>query len=153
MILGLHHIAIGVTNLQDAIDFYTNAFDFEIVQDANFKRNPMVDAAIGLKDAEASMAMLKAPNAYIELWQYTHPEPHDLRSRPCDLGYPHFALQVEEIDQEHQRLTRLGMTFVGDVVHFNEFTAAIYGRDPFGNIIELYEINTPDLPGLAKEKT
>ena len=41
-----------------------------------------------------------------------------------------------------------GMTFAGDVVHFGEESSAIYGRDPFGNIIELYEINTPDIAQL-----
>lgn len=151
MIIGIHHIAISVENLDAAVSFYQNAFGFEVVQTSDFSKNKLVDAAIGLTDAEARMAMLKAPNAFVELWEYTHPQPKDLRSRPCDYGYPHFALQVSNIDDEYDRLLEAGMTFAGKVVHFNKETAAIYGKDPFGNIIELYEINTPDLPGLAKE--
>jgi len=151
MIIGIHHVAIGVDNLDLAVSFYQRAFGFEVVQTSNFKDNKLVDAAIGLTNAEARMAMLKAPNAYVEIWEYAHPLPEDRRSRPCDLGYPHFALQVTEIDDEYDRLKTVGMTFAGEVVHFSKETAAIYGKDPFGNIIELYEINTPDLPGLVKE--
>lgn len=151
MIVGIHHVAISVDNLDAAVSFYQQAFGFEVVQNSAFKNNKLVDAAIGLTNAEARMAMLKAPNAYVELWQYSHPLPEDRRSRPCDLGYPHFALQVTNIDDEYDRLKAIGMTFAGKVVHFSQETAAIYGKDPFGNIIELYEINTPDLPGLAKE--
>ena len=151
MIIGIHHVAISVTSLDAAVSFYQQAFGFEVVQNSTFKNNKLVDAAIGLTNAEARMAMLKAPNAYVELWEYSHPLPEDRRSRPCDLGYPHFALQVTAIDDEYDRLKAIGMTFVGEVVHFSKETAAIYGKDPFGNIIELYEINTPDLPGLVKE--
>ncbi len=151
MIIGIHHVAISVENLDAAVSFYQNAFGFKVVQTSDFEKNKLVDAAIGLTDAEARMAMLKAPNAFVELWEYVHPQPKDLRSRPCDYGYPHFALQVSNIDDEYDRLLKAGMTFAGEVVHFTKETAAIYGKDPFGNIIELYEINTPDLPGLAKE--
>jgi len=41
------------------------------------------------------------------------------------------------------------MTFVGDAV-CGEQASAIYGYDPFGNIIELYEIKTATLPHLAR---
>ena len=41
------------------------------------------------------MAMLKLPNAFLELSQNSQSEPADHRQRPCDFGYPHFALQVD----------------------------------------------------------
>jgi glyoxylase I family protein len=40
-----------------------------------------------------------------------------------------------------------GMEFVGEPVDFGT-ASAIYGRDPFGNVIEIYEIRDPDLPQL-----
>lgn len=151
MIVGIHHVALGVSDFEKALRFYTEALGFEVVQETEFDRRPEVDAAIGLKDAAAKMAMLKAPNAYLELWQYTHPEPRDLRSRPCDYGYPHFALQVADIQAEYDRLQEHGMEFVGDVVHFGEDSSAIYGRDPCGNLIELYEIKNPAIAQLERK--
>ena len=140
MIIGIHHIAIGVDDLDAGIAFYTNAFGFEVIQQAQFSGpNPLVEAAIGIQEPAAQMAMLKGANAHIELWQYTAPTPRDLRSEPNDRGYPHFAMEVADIETEHARLTEAGMTFVGPPVEFGD-SAAVYGRDPFGNIIEIYEI-------------
>ena len=150
MIVGLHHVAIGVNDFDKALTFYTEALGFEIVQQSEFDRDEKADQAIGLKDIKARMAMLKTPNAFIELWQYTSPEPRDLRSRPCDFGYPHFALQVDNIQSEYDRLAAHGMEFVGDIVQFGDDASAIYGRDPCGNIIELYEIKTKDIAQLAR---
>ena len=95
------------------------------------------------------MAMLKMPNAYLELWQYTNPAPEDRRQRPCDLGYAHFALQVDGLEQEYARLGAAGMEFVGPPVDFGR-ASAIYGRDPFGNVIELYEIRDARIAQLER---
>jgi glyoxylase I family protein len=140
MIVGMHHVAIGVPDLDKGLAFYRDLLGFTVVQESHFDRdNPKADRAIGLPEVAAHMAMLKARNAFIELWQYTNPPPDDRRGRPCDYGYVHFALQVDGIDAEYARLKAGGMTFVGDPVDFG-VASAIYGRDPFGNVIELYEI-------------
>ncbi len=151
MIVGIHHVAISVPDLARGIEFYTQAFGFTVVQQSSFDGDqPQVDAAIGLSNAAADMAMLKAPNAFVELWQYRHPEPEDKRSRPCDLGYPHFALQVDDIEAEVERLKTHGMTFVGPkAVNFGS-SSALYGKDPFGNVIELYDIRDPNTAQLAR---
>ena len=150
MIVGIHHVAIGVNDLAKAEKFYTEGLGFEVVGRTEFNDSPPVNQAIGLEAAAAKMVMLKGPNAFIELWQYTHPEPEDLRSRPCDYGYPHFALQVDDIQAEYDRLKEHGMEFVGEVVHFEGRSSAIYGRDPCGNIVELYEIKDPEVAQLDR---
>jgi glyoxylase I family protein len=150
MIVGLHHVAIGVDDFDAALAFYTEALGFAIVQQSDFDDEPLANRAIGLDGVKAKMAMLKAPNAFIELWQYSNPKPADLRSRPCDYGYPHIALQVDDIQSEYDRLGALGMEFVGDVVHFGDSASAIYGRDPCGNIIELYEIKSDEFDQLPR---
>ena len=152
MIVGIHHVAIGVSDLDAAIAFYTEGFGMQVVQRSEFDRSEDVDRAIGLKNAKASMAMLETNNAFIELWEYKNPEPRDLRSLPSDLGYPHFAWQVDDIREEYDRLGGLGMTFVGEVVHFGEASSAIYGRDPFGNVIELYEIHNSAMAQLKRQE-
>ena len=142
MIVGIHHVAIGVPDLEAGLAFYRDTLGFEQVERSSFSGStPAVEAAIGIKEPTAHMAMLRAGNAYVELWQYEAPTPRDLRADPPDLGYPHFALEVKDIKAEHSRLSSAGMTFVGEPVDFGE-SAAIYGRDPFGNVIELYEIRT-----------
>jgi catechol 2,3-dioxygenase-like lactoylglutathione lyase family enzyme len=150
MIVGLHHVAIGVDDFDKALTFYTEALGFEVVQQSDFDNDANANLAIGLDGIKAKMAMLKAPNAFVELWQYSQPAPKDLRSRPCDYGYPHIALQVDDIQAEYDRLKTHGMEFVGEVVHFSDDASAIYGRDPSGNIIELYEIKSKEIAQLDR---
>lgn len=150
MIVGLHHVAIGVDDFDKALKFYTEALGFEIVQQSEFDNDALANQAIGLDAVKAKMAMLKTSNAFVELWQYSNPAPQDLRSRPCDYGYPHLALQVDDIQMEYDRLMTHGMEFFGEVVHFGNDASAIYGRDPCGNIIELYEIKTAEIAQLQR---
>ncbi len=140
MIVGIHHVAIGVPDFERGLRFYRDTLGLEVVESSDFDGTiPLVDRAIGLPRVTAKMAMLKAPNAFIELWQYSNPEPTDRRGRPCDYGYVHFCLQVDGIRAEYDRLVAAGMEFAGEPVDFGT-ASAIYGRDPFGNVIELYEI-------------
>ena len=114
MIVGIHHVAIGVPDFDAGLAFYRDALGFEVVQESSWNGDhPLADAAIGLPVPPRAWRMLKAANAYIELWQYTAPEPADRRSRPCDYGYPHLCLQVDGIAEEHARLGELGMEFMG----------------------------------------
>ena len=57
--------------------------------------------------------MLRAGNAYIELWEYHNPQPKSLDDQysPADHGYAHIALQVSGIHEEYDRLIEAGMTF------------------------------------------
>lgn len=146
MIVGIHHVAIGVPDFEAGMAFYCDVLGFEAVQQTSFEgENPAVEAAIGIKQPAAKMAMLRGGNAHIELWQYTQPQPKSLIADPPDYGYPHIALEVTDIEHEHARLQAAGMTFVGPPVDFGD-SAAVYGRDPFGNVIEIYEIRDASRP-------
>lgn len=150
MIVGIHHIAICVPDFEQGLAFYRDQLGFAVVQESAWDRDyPLADMAIGLNETAARMAMLKGPNAFIELWEYQNPEPADHRQRPCDYGYPHFCLQVDGIQEEYDRLCAAGMRFAGPPVDFGEMSA-IYGKDPFGNVIELYEIRSQDIAQLNR---
>ena len=150
MIVGVHHIAIGVSDFDKGLKFYRDGLGFEVVQQSEIRNNPAADRAIGITGVNARMAMLKGYNLHIELWQYQQPEPQDRISQPNDYGYPHMALQVDDIEAEYDRLASHGMRFVGPVEHFSAAASAVYGRDPFGNVIELYEIKDPATAQLAR---
>ena len=142
MIDGLHHVAIGVPDLDGAVAFYAEAFGCELLWRSNIdKPRAEVDAVIGISGVRANAAMLRLGSVHLELWEYFEPEPVDRTSPPSGLGYPHIAIAVTDIEAEHARLSDLGMTFVGPPVDMGR-QKAVYGRDPFGNIVELYEAAT-----------
>ena len=51
MIVGVHHIAVGVDDIDRALTFYTEGLGFEMLKRGNFGESEYVDRALGLKDA------------------------------------------------------------------------------------------------------
>ncbi len=153
MIRGVHHVAISTPDLDRLAAFYIDVVGFEQVMTTSWSDRPLVDRMIGLTGSAARQIMLKAGNAYLELFEYSSPTPvpSDPSRPPSDHGYTHFCLDVVDIDTEYERLSTHGMTFhsppptvddMGGVARLR----AIYARDPDGNIVELQEVLDPDLP-------
>jgi catechol 2,3-dioxygenase-like lactoylglutathione lyase family enzyme len=131
---------------------------FEQVMNTSWRDRPLIDRMIGLPGSAARQIMLKAGNAYLELFEYERPEPTpaDPARSPANHGYTHFCLDVVDIDAEHARLSANGMTFHTTPPTTEEMGGsslrAIYGRDPDGNIVELQEVLDSSIP-FALERT
>ena len=73
---------------------------------------------------------------------WTTPGPETTRQAPGrpvnDHGITHICLRVSDIDAECQRLERAGVRFNSAVVDLGT-ERSVYGRDPFGNTLELLE--------------
>lgn len=145
MIRGIHHVTIHVRDLAGMAKFYCEAFGFwDIGYAGQWRDNPIADAVIGVENSAARSVLLCAGNCYLELFQYSAPQPESTTAlKPHDLGYTHFCVDVTEIDLEVERLTRLGMNFdrphgVGKAVDAG-IVKSIYGKDPEGNIVEIHE--------------
>nr|WP_276328998.1 VOC family protein [Crossiella equi] len=98
-----------------------------------------------MHDSEARSVMLRIGNAYIELFEYTNPEPvpGDPDRRPCAAGSTHLCLDVVGLDAEYQRLLARGMRFHSEPQDVAPGVRTTYGRDPDGNIVELQEVTEP----------
>lgn len=149
MIRGIHHVAVHVRDLDRMLAFYKEAFGFELVGEAfSWSDDEFIDRIVDVPGSAARGAMLRAGTCYMEMFQYSAPEPESDRPlQPYDKGYTHFCVDVTDIGQEYERLKGLGMTFsqpapidVGHVI-------SIYGRDPEGNLIEIQQTqNNCDFP-------
>src|SRR2546421_480682 len=69
--------------------------------------------------------------------------------RPCDHGYTHLCLDVTNIEQEFDRLTRAGVVFNRRPGDFGDIKA-VYGRDPDGNVIEIQETTPQQAFSMAR---
>jgi catechol 2,3-dioxygenase-like lactoylglutathione lyase family enzyme len=142
MIRGIHHIGIHTGDLDRLRSFYEEAFGFEAVgEEINLGEVPEAALVIGMERTVARCLMMKAHNCFIELFEWADPVgDHREPLKANDLGYTHFMVDVEDIEAEYERLSALGMTFVGPApVRFGN-NASIYGRDPDGHIIEIGQI-------------
>jgi len=143
MIQGVHHTAISTGDIDRALRFYRDLLGFTEVWSSSWEvGTTVVDSIVGLKDSSARVAMLRAGNACIELFQYNtpHPQPGDANRPVCDHGITHLCLQVEDIDAEYERLQAAGMRFHCPPQVAGSGLRVTYGRDPDGNVVELLEV-------------
>ena len=152
MIRGIHHVGLSTPDLDRLVEFYRDVMGFEVVMTSAWRDRPIVDRMVGLSGSAARQTMLKAGNAYLEVFEYASPTPRAARSdrNPADHGYTHFCIDVVDIDAEHERLSTNGMTFHAPPPTTDELGHArlrsIYARDPDGNIVELQEVLDADVP-------
>ena len=143
MIRGIHHTAISTGNLERALGFYRDLLGFEVVLEFAWpKGTEPADQITGLDSSAAKVAMLRAGNAFVELFEYEAPgpAPGDPTRPVCDHGITHIALDVTDIDAEYARLSEAGMIFHCPPQDLGPGARATYGRDPDGNVVELQQI-------------
>ena len=128
------------------IDFYCNIIGFEILHDGLFKGH-LYASITALEKPHGRVALLDLNGSQLEIFEFTAPETPILTTiRPVNnQGITHICLSVDNIDAEYQRLCAAGMAFHCQPKTFPGEGKATYGRDPDGNVIELYESRNPNL--------
>ena len=145
MILGVHHPALAVDDIEKALAFYCGALGFEPVMQADIPSGiaPM-DAAFGIDDAGCKVRMIKKGNSCIELFEFNSPELGDPERPVNRTGITHFALASDDPETDYELLASHGVVFNTPLFGASPARFA-YGRDPFGNVIELLE-HAPGAP-------
>ena len=145
MILGVHHPALAVPDMRRALDFYCGVLGFEQVMEADIPSGiEPIDRAFGVGDAGCKVRMVRKGNTCIELFEFAKGKPGDPK-RPVDrCGITHFALATDDYQKDYDHLAAHGVAFNTPPMGESPSRWA-YGRDPFGNVIELLE-NVPGGP-------
>ena len=143
MIRGLHHVAVASRDIDRLLTFYRDLLGWEVVTDWGWPTGTIAaDRITALPGSAAHSVMLRNGNAYLELFQYTAPEPGpgDPNRRVCDPGITHLCLDVTEVDAEYERLSAAGMVFHSPPQDVAPGVRTTYGRDPDGNVVELQQV-------------
>jgi glyoxylase I family protein len=141
MIKGFHHAAISTPDLERCIDFYTRVIGGEVAWTFGWPAGtPEADDVTGLENSAADAAMLKIGGTFLEVFQFTSPEPRPHKgTRPVNKhGITHICLEVTDINAEYERLKAAGMPF-NCAPQAQDGSSMVYGRDPDGNVVELIE--------------
>lgn len=118
--IGLWHFSFTVSDLDEAVDFYTRLLGFECVhrQEGN---NAYTRRLVGYPDAHLRIAQLALPHQpigpsghHLELVQYVRPEGTPNDRGICDPGASHIALTVADIFAAYSRLTHAGIKFFSE---------------------------------------
>ena len=146
MINDIQHTAISTGDMERALAFYRDLLGFEVLSDTSWEKGSEqtanVERLMELDGVAFRVAMLRLGTSQLELFEFDSPvpTPSDPNRPVCDHGITHICLSVTDIDSEYERLERAGMRFHCPPVDFGGGTVATYGRDPDGNVVELYEL-------------
>ena len=141
MIKGIHHTAISTGDFERALAFYRDLLGFEMVSELNWPAGvELADTITGLEGSAARSVMLRASNTSIELFEFSSPapKPGDPKRPVCDHGITHIGFEVDDIDAEYERLKAAGMSFHCPPQDLG-VSRVTYGRDPDGNVLELWQ--------------
>ena len=112
-----------VTDVQQAVEFYTRSFDFKVQQ--QFGPNM---AILRLGDLTLWLA---GPNA-----SASRPMPDGRKPEPG--GWNRFVLEVSDLPATVAKLKAQGVRFRNEIVS-GPGGQQILAEDPFGNVVELFQ--------------
>ena len=138
---GIHHVGMSVPDLDEARDFYVGLLGFEEINRVDWGGSDEVDAIMRLCGTSGRLMVLRAGNAFIEMFEFATPAPDRPEGERAvnQYGFTHLCLDVDDTDAVHARLLAAGVDFHCTPIA-TAGVKAVYGRDPFGNVIELQEI-------------
>jgi len=141
----IQHAAISTGDMERALGFYRDLLGFTVISDAEWERGSPASAnaqqIMELEDVSVRAVMMSLGDTLLELFEFDSPTPTPgNRGRPvCDHGFTHICLDVTDMAAEYERLNEAGMRFHCPPMQLGRSTKVTYGRDPDGNVIELYE--------------
>lgn len=143
MILGVNHLALSVPDMDRALAFYCDQLGFNKLSDAGWPAGTeSADRILAVKGTAARVVHVGTENLLLELFQFASCEPavQDPQRPVIDHGYTHMCLAVTDLDAEYARLSAAGMEFHSTPEDVAPGVRTVYGRDPFGNVVELEEV-------------
>src|SRR5690242_6089274 len=98
-IISADHTGITVSNLVRSLAFWRDVLGFELSHTAH-QAGELAEEITGIAGAEIKLAVVKTPGGHkIELLEYlAPPNRKHAKARPCDVGYVHVALLVDDLD-------------------------------------------------------
>ena len=144
MVVGVSHIALGVTDVDKALTFYRGVLGMEVTadyfQDLPPDRGPELHKGRHIKRRQVWLRWGTGEHASaLTLDELHEPVPADKRGDIYDLGVHHFSFWVDDVDAVID-LARAGGF---DVVMPHVASAADYG-EPAGSRIQSVFLRDPD---------
>jgi catechol 2,3-dioxygenase-like lactoylglutathione lyase family enzyme len=145
LVEGVDSIVITVSDIDRAVDFYTNVLPFRRVADRE-AAGENYEHLFGLFGLRVRMVRLALGDEYIELAEFLAPRgrPHPADSRSNDRWFQHVALIVRDMDEAYAHLRRHKVEHASSgpqrLPDWNSAAGGIeafYFRDPDGNPLEI----------------
>lgn len=139
MTLDIDHFSLAVSDLEEAIAFFSRGFGFE-VHFVEWRMTHQIASMLGLEGASCDLAQLTLGDGgpKLELIAFRHDAIGVAASHPMTPGMGHIALKADDFEATLERLEQLGAEPLGNVTDFSA-GRSVYLRTPFNAFLELEE--------------
>ena len=138
MIRGVHHPALSVPDIEKALAFYCGVLGFETVMNVDLPAG-LMEVPFDIDHAECKVRMISKGNTCIELFEFANAPAGDAKRPVNQHGIAHIALASDDVPADYEHLREAGIQF-NTPPQGESPQQWCYGRDPFGNTIELLEV-------------
>jgi catechol 2,3-dioxygenase-like lactoylglutathione lyase family enzyme len=139
----LHHVGIVVSDLEKAVAFYTQHLGLVPAAPSPWATMPGKPLGLDGDDVKLRWAFMRLGGTVIEIHEFDGQYQSALPRTTDQPGVGHLALRVRDIYSARRRLAEAGITFYSDPnlldLPGQEGDLWVYGKDPFGVTIELYQ--------------
>lgn len=123
--------SVSIDDYDKALKFYTEIMGFELKRDMPLGQGARWITVVSAEDPDG-VELLLEPNA-------DYPAMKALKEALVRDGIPFTAFEVNDIQQEYERLKDLGVVFTMEPTNMGMTTAAVLD-DTCGNLIQIYQL-------------
>ncbi len=147
--LGLHHHGVSVTDLDQAIEFYSDVLGLEVT-DRYTLSDDALSTAVGGDELTGHFAQLDGGTGRVELIEYESGNDDDngnddesgngVRGAAVyDTGAKHLGLETDDLDGVYESLPD-DVETISEPQTTGSGTKILFVRDPDGNSVEILEL-------------
>jgi catechol 2,3-dioxygenase-like lactoylglutathione lyase family enzyme len=146
------HVGLTVSNLDQMVAFFTELLGFSVKARVQPFDPLAVSGITGIDGASArEVAYLARGEMTFELLEYRTPPPQRSHLRPCDPGYMHWLVEVEDVPNTTKRAAQYGFVAVSApyrvamgpnagklgtyLRHPDGFSLEVIGADVIGSVL------------------
>ncbi|MCC6223089.1 MAG: VOC family protein [Thermoleophilia bacterium] len=147
MIVGFHHVALTVSDIERSLPFYRDLFGLEVISDREVEGD-YVERITGVPGAHVRLVHLSGHGALVELVSYLRPAGARRARALPDAGSAHLCFVSDDLEAETARLRERGVPLLSEGIVTttsgpNLGGRGIYVSDPDGNAVEVVELARP----------
>lgn len=124
--------SVPIDDYDKALKFYTQVMGFQLKRDMPLGDGARWITVVSLQEPDG-VELLLEPNS-------NYPAMKALKESLVRDGIPYTAFQVDDIQEEYERMQTLGVEFTMEPTNMGMTTAAVL-NDTCGNLIQIYQIS------------
>ena len=125
--------SVSIDDYDKALKFYTEVLGFMKKHDIPLGEGARWITVVSPEEPNGTELLLE-PNA-------SYPAMKALKEALVKDGLPFTAFQVNNLDQEYERMKNLGVEFTMEPTNMGMTSAAVF-NDTCGNLIQIYQLNS-----------